>query len=126
MTAIGPGGARQMDLMDCRQLALTIINAYPCGYLEIGSIGPGWAPRDPRGRHWTPRKCSAVLQQLLAFGYCSLHEGITATFVRVSESGYRALDIPGVPAIRDADAERLVGRYVAPCDLGAPVRRRES
>ncbi|HCZ49113.1 MAG TPA: hypothetical protein DCZ11_08920 [Gammaproteobacteria bacterium] len=98
-----------LDLYDGRQLALLIARAYPCGYLELGSIGVTWVPRDPRGRHWTPRRCAAVLGQLVAFGLCSLHEGWAGALVRVTEQGYRALDMHGALAIRDADAERILG-----------------
>lgn len=101
-----------MDMYDGRSLALLIAHTYPCGYLELGSIGSAWAPRDARGRHWTPRRCAAVLRQLVAFGCCSLHWGATGTLVRVTERGYRMLDIQGMPAILNADAERRVGPAV--------------
>lgn len=101
---------QMMDMYDGRTLALLIAQTYPCGYLELGSVGSAWVPRDARGRHWTPRRCAAVLRQLVAFGCCSLHQGPTGTLVRVTETGYRMLDIEGMPAIRDIDAERLLGR----------------
>lgn len=109
-----------MHLLDCRALALVIANAYPCGYLERCTIGVTWSPRNPRGRPWTAQKCERVLQQLLAFGLCSLHENLMGTIVRVTESGYQVLDIQGAPAIRDLDAERRIGPYVGPSRRWAP------
>lgn len=100
---------KMMDMYDCRRLALMIARTYPCGYLELGTIGASWVPCDQRRRRWTARRCSAVIDQMVAFGCCSLHHGITGTLVRVTERGYRMLDINGAPAIRDIDAERLLG-----------------
>lgn len=98
---------------DCRTLALMIAHTYPCGWLEISSIGACWSPRFPDGRHWPERKARTVLADLVERGLVSVYEGFTGRIARTNEAGFRALDLHGQPAISDADAERWWHRDAA-------------
>jgi len=96
----------QLDFMDGREIALMIANTYSCGWLHFGSIGATWSPRGHNGRHWTERKCRAVLDALIAFGLVTMYEGFTGNIVRLNETGYRYFNISGAPAYSDSQAER--------------------
>jgi len=83
----------QIDYDAGRVIALMISQNNASGRLREASIGVSWSPLIEPGRHWTEKRCRAVLSMLVSCGFVEIKKEVFGDEAMLTDKGCKYFNI---------------------------------